>query len=270
MGAASSSLLLPGTSLGLPFPASAWPLLLLCSSGGLRRIIYAFGYGYGLCMITGGALTWTESPPSTWASCACGLYAAYGMRLVAFLRRRQSSDTYNNSNHGKEMNSKMDSTPMPAKCFVTVFVSLTQLATTYALQPVVQANEFPVAGWAGLAAGAGGLLLETIADEQKLAAKQKDPNSPVMSGLYSIMRHPNYLGEILFWLGVFGGAQASIPLSGSWLQRFKGSFGPLMMVWVMIGAAGRLDEEAISKKYADNATYKQYFSATGSLLPKLF
>ena len=59
-----------------------------------------------------------------------------------------------------------------------------------------------------------GLIVETVADQQKYSAKRRalvtygDPKfiGPT-GGLYAITRHPNYTGEILFWLGLFvGGA----------------------------------------------------------------
>ena len=48
-----------------------------------------------------------------------------------------------------------------------------------------------------------GLLFEAVADEQKLVAKRAHGASvPVTGGLYAVCRHPNYLGEIVFHLGV--------------------------------------------------------------------
>lgn len=265
MGICASVLLAPGKALGLSFPLSAYPVLVVCCLGGLRRIIYAFGLGYGLSMLTGGMLTWSEAPSSAWSMCGCGLYSAYGLRLVTFLLRRQASDKYNNSKHGKELNNKMDKTPVPAKCFVTLFVSISQVATLCALQPLAWASEFSAAGWVGLVLGSAGLLLESVADEQKLAAKNVHPDEPVMTGTYSIVRHPNYLGEILFWAGVAG---SSLSVSTSWLQRFQGCCGPFFMIWVMLGAAKRLDKTGAESKYKDNAQYKEYVAKTPSLRPK--
>jgi len=266
MGANLSVLLAPGQSLGLPFPLSAYPVLLLCCSGGLRRIIYAFGLGYGACMLTGGLATLSQAPSSPWSTSACCLYAAYGSRLVFFLLRRQCSKEYNDSKHGRELNSRMDKTPLPVKASVTFFVSLTQTATVYALQPVAFASQFSTAGWAGLVLGTMGLVLETVADEEKLAAKKLQPDEPIMSGTYRIVRHPNYLGEILFWAGIAG---SSLSVSTSWLQRFQGCCGPFFMIWVMLGAAKRLDKTGAETKYKDNPQYEKYMAETPSLWLRL-
>ena len=64
----------------------------------------------------------------------------------------------------------------------------------------------------GAALALGGTALEFFADNQlrrfRLASP---PPGPILeSGLWAWSRHPNYLGEILFWLGlaVFGLAAA--------------------------------------------------------------
>jgi len=266
----ASFLLVPGQSLGLAFPACIWPWLLVCNLGGLRKIIYAFGLGYGFSMFSSGVLTWAEAPSSLCSMAACGLYSAYGARLVWFLLRRQLSDMYNNSAHGKELNGKMEKTPIPAKCFVTLFVSLTQLATAYCLQPLAFATQLPMMSWMGLGLAAAGLVLETVADEEKLGAKKLKPDEPVMTGTYSLVRHPNYLGEIMFWGGITAAAQSAIPLSAAWLSRVQGSLGSILMIWVMFGAAKRLDKTGTESKYKDNAEYKAWASSTPSLFPKLF
>lgn len=270
MGAFASILLAPGNALGLQFPWSLYPVLLLSCSGGLRRIIYAFGLGYGLCMLEAGIVTSGEVArggfTSTWSSFANGLYACYGLRLFVFLLRRQSSEAYNTSEHGKALNAKMDTTPLPIKAAVCVGVSLTQLATFCALQPLAFAQAPPRVGWLGLWTSMGGLVLESVADEQKLAAKAQHPNAPVMTGLYSIVRHPNYLGEILFWLGIATATQIALPLSASPLKRLQGGFGPVLMIWVMFGAAKGLDKKA-ETKYTEHADYKAYAAKTPSLWP---
>lgn len=48
------------------------------------------------------------------------------------------------------------------------------------------------------------ILIEWIADEQLKQFKKKDKiNGFIQSGLWSVSRHPNYLGEICFWISLF-------------------------------------------------------------------
>jgi steroid 5-alpha reductase family enzyme len=52
---------------------------------------------------------------------------------------------------------------------------------------------------------AGAILLEFVSDEQlKTFVKQDPPKDTIMSsGLWAYSRHPNYLGEVSFWWGLF-------------------------------------------------------------------
>merc|ERR1711879_1065116 len=61
---------------------------------------------------------------------------------------------------------------------------------------------FRAVGWAGVGIAAIGLLVEHLADEQKLSAKRVDAKAPVMEGMYTYCKHPNYFGELLFHCGV--------------------------------------------------------------------
>jgi steroid 5-alpha reductase family enzyme len=48
------------------------------------------------------------------------------------------------------------------------------------------------------------ILIEWIADEQLIKFRKSEKKGGFMqSGLWSISRHPNYLGEICFWVGMF-------------------------------------------------------------------
>jgi steroid 5-alpha reductase family enzyme len=75
---------------------------------------------------------------------------------------------------------------------------------------------------------ATGILLELVADNQRYAFAQNPSNrgKTITTGLWAHSRHPNYLGEILFWIGlcVFGLASGVMPL---WM-----SIGAIAM-WAM-------------------------------------
>jgi len=51
----------------------------------------------------------------------------------------------------------------------------------------------------------GAILLETVADEQMWAyRKTRAPNAPICTqGVWRYSQHPNYLGELLFWWGIW-------------------------------------------------------------------
>lgn len=51
----------------------------------------------------------------------------------------------------------------------------------------------------------GAIVIETVADYQLVQFKNSQPpqGSILDTGLWGIVRHPNYLGELLFWWGIY-------------------------------------------------------------------
>lgn len=61
------------------------------------------------------------------------------------------------------------------------------------------------------------ILIEWTADQQLWNfKKQKNELSYMNEGVWSLMRHPNYFGEILFWVGLFLFVPASKSYDGWW------------------------------------------------------
>jgi steroid 5-alpha reductase family enzyme len=82
-----------------------------------------------------------------------------------------------------------------------VFLGLLPLYPALALRS-------PPLGWLDAAAvlvTGGAVAIEAIADWQLRAflATRRDPSARLASGLWAISRHPNYLGEVLFWWGLW-------------------------------------------------------------------
>jgi steroid 5-alpha reductase family enzyme len=59
--------------------------------------------------------------------------------------------------------------------------------------------------WVGLLVSLGGTVLELSADAQMLVFRKQntDPSRLIRTGLWRHSRHPNYLGEIMMWWGVY-------------------------------------------------------------------
>lgn len=83
----------------------------------------------------------------------------------------------------------------------TIFVFLGCLPLWFSLSSTEPINFYDFAAiFFTLAA----IVVEWIADEQLFKFKKSGSKKPFMqSGLWSISRHPNYLGEISFWVGMF-------------------------------------------------------------------
>lgn len=113
-----------------------------------------------------------------------------------------------------------------------------------------------------------GFLLEAIADHQKSAFK-KDPenrDSFIRSGLWSISRHPNYLGEIILWVGV---SIVAIPVLQGWQWAMVSS--PFFVALLLIRVSGiPLLEKKADEKWGGQSDYEFYKKNTAVLVPKLW
>jgi len=248
----------------LPFPLSSFPALFLCCAGGLYAVNIALSYGYGNCMIAGGFIMMSFAPASAWSSIACGLYFAYGTRLVSYLWRRSS--VYNNSRQGADLKAIVQRTPYFVNAIVTFVLTFLYQGTVYTLQQIAFAPTMPVPGWVGLGLAGFGLLLESYADEEKFAAKKDAPNAPVMTGIYKNVRHANYTGEIIFWVGIILASQVTLPLHFLWQQRLLCVAGPATIIWVMLRQSGELDKKALAR-YGDSLAYQAYHESTWKFCP---
>ena len=112
-----------------------------------------------------------------------------------------------------------------------------------------------------------GFLLEAIADHQKSAFK-KDPenrDSFIQSGLWSISRHPNYLGEIILWVGV---SIVAIPVLQGWQWAMLSS--PFFVALLLIRVSGiPLLEKKADEKWGGQSDYESYKKRVAVLVPKI-
>lgn len=59
--------------------------------------------------------------------------------------------------------------------------------------------------WVSLAVIGGAILLEAVSDMQmnRFLEQRSDPGQILSEGLWGVSRHPNYLGEVSFWWGIW-------------------------------------------------------------------
>ena len=109
-----------------------------------------------------------------------------------------------------------------------------------------------------------GLVLETMADHQKHRFKKKHPHQFMKSGLWQRVRHPNYAGEILFWLGVACSALSS-PFG------YMGLVSPLWISFLLIQVSGiPLLQEKWSQKYGRQPAFQAYLARSWNLIPFVY
>ena len=115
----------------------------------------------------------------------------------------------------------------------------------------------------GIVLMATGILLEIGADWQKNEAKKKDAHMFVSTGLYSFVRCPNYLGELLLWTGVFVSGLNIYHTALEWGVALLGYIG---IIYVMFSGARRLEIRQ-DKNYGHMPAYQTYVKTTPILLP---
>ena len=108
-----------------------------------------------------------------------------------------------------------------------------------------------------------GITLESAADLQKNKAKKVNPKRFVDTGLYRIVRCPNYLGEMLFWTGVVLSGIGSVHGIGQWIIVLIGYAG---IIFVMFSGARRLEIRQ-NKNYGKDPEYQKYVKTVPILLP---
>ena len=109
-----------------------------------------------------------------------------------------------------------------------------------------------------------GFAIEIIADKQKSKFRSIEANkdSFITTGLWGKSRHPNYLGEILLWLGV---AVISISSLSGW--QYLTLISPIFTYLLLVYVSGvRMLEDMGDKKWGHNEEYIKYKSTT----PRLF
>jgi len=145
---------------------------------------------------------------------------------------------------------------------VWVFVTLlpTLLLHTSPAAPTLGALD--CLGWALWGVG---FLLEVVADAQKSAFKSKEENQGkfISSGLWSISRHPNYLGEILLWSGLCLSAMSA--LSGA---QHLVVLSPAMVALLITKVSGiPILERSGEERWGETEEYRRYLREVPVLLP---
>ena len=238
---------------------------LLCSCVGFHMYIYFFSLGYGLAVAGLGVAYWVlfRSNMDAGAVALCTLLIVYGLRLSGYLliREMRSRDYRKVLSPELERSAQM---PLGAKYGLWLVCGLLYVLQTC---PVFFRlyNGVPtgILTWIGVAIMVVGLALETAADLQKTFAKRKNPRHYVSSGLYSFVRCPNYLGEMIFWVGVFLSGVAALRGAAQWACAV---LGLLLIFWIMFSGARRLEIRQ-DRNYGEDPEYQKYCQSVPILLP---
>lgn len=119
-------------------------------------------------------------------------------------------------------------------------------------------------GWldlVALAVGVVAVLLELVADLQMHRfARTKQPGQVMDQGLWAWSRHPNYLGEVLFWLSMALFGLAAAPSEWWWVF-----VGVVAMLAMFLGASIPMMEQRSLERRPD---YQRVIDRVPMLLPR--
>ena len=257
---------MPWSLLGILLAVCA----VLCAVG-FYKFVYFLSIGYGFAVAGGGIavlimalVNGTEAP--IWVLLIqAALFLAYGIRLSGFLLIREIK----NAAYRKTLKEATgDDKKMPFFVLFTIWVSVAVLYTAQVspmLFRVTNNVSGIVAPIIGFVVSIGGLILETIADEQKSAQKKVRPDMVATEGLYKMCRCPNYLGEIVFWTGVFITGLNAYKTVGQWITAI---IAYICIVFIMFNGAQRLEKRQMAR-YGKDKEYNDYANKTPIIIPLL-
>ena len=227
---------------------------------------FSIGYGFGVSALAVAiALLFKDvlTPPT---AILCAVMFIFGCRLGLYLLTREKrSPEYKKILYGPDAAKKK---PLFVVIVVWIFCALLYVGqvSPVAFYLANKAQGAPVSEvwpWIGAALMALGVLLESVADAQKKAAKKINKHRFVDTGLYRIVRCPNYLGELVIWTGAFVVCFGACCNVWQWIIAIIGYIG---IVYVMFSGARRLELRQ-SLVYGNDPEFQAYIKKTPILLP---
>ncbi len=253
--------------LALIGPAMTWLLLavvgLAVTSIGFRRFVHFISVGYAFSvaamMVALVIARAGHVALGTWAQIA--MLGMWGVRLGSYIVSRERQESYQRvaGEVPGSLGRKLVIWPTVTLLYLAM-VSPAVFAATSASTPGLAGAAVQ---WIGVAVGTSGLVVESMADRQKSAIKRADPDAFASTGLFGWVRTPNYLGEILMWLG---NLVAGAPYLNTWWMWLIAALGTGSLAIIMLGAAKRLERKHESR-YGSRPDYQAYARTVPLLFP---
>lgn len=245
-----------------------WILFLValaaCACGFKKYVWFiSIGYGAAVAAIGAGLLIAYHGGWSVGPVLQSALFIVYGCRLSGYLLYRELKSKSYNAKMKTEIKSGKDMS-FGAKCGIWIAAALLYICEC---SPVLFRFESGKGTDAlcivGLVWSLCGLTLESAADWQKNQAKKKNPKRFVDTGLFRIVRCPNYFGEMTFWTGVFISGINIYSNAWEWIAAIAGYAG---IIYVMFGGARRLEMRQ-NRTYGKDPEYQAYVKKTPIMIP---
>jgi steroid 5-alpha reductase family enzyme len=112
-----------------------------------------------------------------------------------------------------------------------------------------------------------GIVLESVADRQKFRFKQQYPTRWCSVWVWSKVQYPNYLGEMLVWIGLY---MICLHLL-EWAQVVVWLISPFTIIWLLVFITWIPPlKEAHKKQRGTEHEWKEYTENTPKLIPRIY
>ena len=237
---------------------------MLVSAIGFKHYIWFFSIGYGFAIAAEGLamlLMYGKTLTLGTVLC-CAVFILYGCRLGGYLAYREVKLTTYRENLKGDIK---DSKTVPFGVKVAIWVACAALYVLQASPVFYRLNNqsgSDVWTYIGAAVMLLGFVMEAVADKQKSAAKKKNSRAFVSTGLYSFVRCPNYLGEMILWTGAVIAGIGSVH-GAQWIVVVLGYLG---IAYVMFSGTRRLELRQ-NRNYGADPEYQKYIRTVPILIP---
>ena len=194
--------------IGQAWPLFMWSVVIVAAIGccmGFKEFVWFMSVGYGFSVMCIGAylliLGLIKGYLTMATAIMCALFVIYGYRLGGYILKRELT----NAAYKKTLEStgSTKAMPIPVSVFMWAFSMWLYTAETSAVTyRIINRTGDNAFAWIGAVIMAVAIVGEATADRQKSAAKKVNPKRFCDTGLYTIVRCPNYFCEVLFWFGV--------------------------------------------------------------------
>ena len=246
----------------------------VCLLYGFKSFMYIVTTGYNLCVAVQAIIVLVlyrdvimdpmNRVNAILLVCHAAISITYAIRLASFIIIRSTRASYNESEkpHSYPLPRLSVLVPMIVMCGCIYFFETSPLLAHARSIKMHNPINIPIRVL-GLAIMFTGFLIESIADAQKSAFKKENPKLFCSTGIYRMVRMPNYFGEMLVWSGSLVAGFASkmeVPIMVSSI------LGVASSVFIMFSAAARLDKKQLDN-YGNNPDYLEYRKKTPVLIP---
>ncbi len=249
----------------------------ICCAIGFKRIVYFLSIGYGFSVFGLGVtyliVSIVNNTFDVILLSQVLLLMIYGFRLSYFLIRRELK----NASYKKVLSEATAKEDLKSNVLIKIVIWIS-VSILYFLQTcpviirslngnIIDGKNFNsksiVMPIIGIIISIIGLIIESASDRQKSHQKAERSDMVATKGLYKFCRCPNYVGERIFWLGIFLGGVTSYIRATDWICAI---LGYVCIFYVMINSAKRLAIKQ-DKRYKDKEEYANYISTTPLYFP---